>query len=122
MNLVLRVCWLALAVVHIVPAAVLVRPDLIERLYAISPTGPSGVLLAHRGAAFLALAIIAAWAAFDPAVRRLGSIALAVSVVGFLILYLRAGSPAALRSIAIADLVALLPLAVVTWAAWRAQP
>ena len=37
--------WLFLALVHLTPAAVLVRPDLIRSLYAVEAAGDLGVLL-----------------------------------------------------------------------------
>ena len=118
METLTRLAWIALAAVHLPPAAVLAAPGLARRLYGVDPEGAAGVLIVHRGALFLALAALALWAAFDPALRRAASVALGLSIVGFLILYLRAGAPpGALRTIALADAAALVPLA---WAGWRA--
>ncbi len=120
MEIAVRIGWLLLALVHVTPALVLFRPALIESLYGASPNGVVGILLTHRGAAFLALVVAAIWAMIDPDVRRMGAVILAISIVGFLWIYWRAGAPAGpLRTIAIADLCALLPLALVTWRAWQ---
>jgi hypothetical protein len=58
-------CWLALAAIHASPAAVLFRPALIETLYGVRATGSSGVLLIHRGALFLAVFVVALFAALN---------------------------------------------------------
>jgi len=76
--------------------------------------------LVHRGALFLALVVVAMFAAFDPAARPVGSIVMAISVVGFLVVYARAGMPVGvLRTVALVDLAALAPLAFVAFHAWR---
>jgi hypothetical protein len=114
------VCWLALAAIHASPAAVLFRPDLTETLYGASPTGSTGLLMIHRGALFLAVVVVSSFAAFAPEARRAASLLVAISVVGFLLVYAAAGAPAGpLRTIAVVDAVALLPLALVSWRAWR---
>lgn len=113
-------CWLVLAAVHASPAAVLFKPALIEALYGVPPTGSSGVLLIHRGALFLAVVAVAVFAAFNPEARRAATLLVAISVIGFLLVYAMAGSPSGpLRTIALVDAVALVPLAVVTWGAWK---
>lgn len=114
-----KCAWLALAAVHAAPAAVLFAPSLVQSLYGVSPDGAAGVLLIHRGALFLALVVACVLAAFDPAARRVGSVVVAISVVGFLLVYARAGMPAgALRTIAHVDLAGLVPLAFVAYHAW----
>jgi hypothetical protein len=120
MDRLASVCWLVLAVIHISPAAVLFKPALTETLYGIPPTGSTGVLIIHRGALFLAIVAVALFAAFAPKARKAASLVVGISVVGFLIIYAMAGAPPGpLRTIAIADAVALLPLAYVTWRAWQ---
>lgn len=115
-----KAAWLLLALVHVSPAAVLFRPSLVQTLYGAAPEGAVGVLMTHRGATFLAIVVAAAWAAFDPSVRRLATILVAIAVLGFLILYARAGMPGGpLRKIAAVDALALAPLLLVTWSAWR---
>ena len=70
MEPLLKVAWALLALVHAVPAAALVAPGALRRLYGIEPGGELAVLLTHRGALFLALTVLGAFAAVDPAVRR----------------------------------------------------
>lgn len=120
MEMATRVAWFLLALVHVSPAAVLFRPGLVQTLYGVPADGATSLLLTHRGATFLAIVVAAVWAVFDPSVRRLCTVILALAVVGYLILYVRAGMPEGpLRTIAAADAFALAPLALVTWSAWR---
>lgn len=115
-----RLCWALLALVHAMPALVFFAPSLTQRLYDVSPDGDVGLLIVHRGALFLAILVTSLIALFDPEVRRAAFVIVAISVAGFLFAYVRAGMPdGALRTIAIVDLIALLPLAFVGWAAWR---
>ena len=120
METLVRIAWGLLAAVHLMPAFVFFAPAMGERLYGVAPDGDVGLLIVHRGALFLAILVTSLFAMFNPAVRRAASVIVAISVVGFLFAYARAGMPeGALRTIAIADLVALAPLALVSWAAWR---
>ena len=120
MEIATKIAWLLLALVHVSPAAALFRPSLVQTLYGASPEGPTGLLLTHRGATFLAIVVAAVWAAFDPSVRRLTTVVVAIAVLGYLFLYARAGMPEGpLRTIAAADALALAPLVLVVWSAWR---
>lgn len=120
MEIATKIAWLLLAAVHVSPAAVLFRPSLVQTLYGASPYGPAGLLLTHRGAIFLAIVVAALWAAFDPSVRRLASVLVGITVILFLLLYVRAGLPdGPLRKIATVDALALAPLLLVAWSAWR---
>ena len=121
MEPILRLAWLSLALVHLPPAAVGVLPRLAERLYGVAPGGDLGVLIAHRGLLFAGVAAAALIAAFHAPSRRLAAVVVTLSVVGFLATYARAGMPDGLRTIALADLTALVPLVVVTVAAFRPQ-
>ena len=122
MEIATKIAWFLLALVHVSPAAVLFRPSLVQKLYGAALEGPTSLLLTHRGATFLAIVVAAVWAAFDPSVRRLCSVIVAIAVLGYLILYARAGLPEGpLRTIAAADALALAPLLLVTWGAWRAD-
>jgi hypothetical protein len=115
-----KTAWIMLALIHAAPAAAAFAPALVRRLYRVDPSGDLGVLLVHRGVLFLAVLAVALLAVFDAGARRAASLVVAISVVGFLLVYLRAGAPAGpLRSIALVDAAALIPLAVVLWAAWR---
>lgn len=123
MEMATKIAWLLLALVHVSPAAVLFRPSLVQTLYGTAPEGATALLLTHRGATFLAIVVAAAWAAFDPSVRRLCTVAVAIAVLSYLFLYVRAGLPEGpLRTIAAADALALAPLLLVTWSAWRPTP
>ena len=115
-----RASWALLALVHATPAAVLFAPALATRLYGVDPQGELGVLIVHRGALFAALVAACAIAVFDVGARRVASVAVAISVVGFLGVFARAGGPeGALRTIAAVDAAALVPLAWVLWTSWR---
>lgn len=117
-----KLAWLSLALLHLPPAAVLLAPSLARRLYAVDAAGAAGVLVVHRGALFLGVALLALWAVLDPAVRRVAGLVVAASVLGFLLVYARAGLPAGeLRTIAVADTVAIVPLAWVVWQSWGAS-
>ncbi len=120
MELSVKVAWLFLGLIHLLPAATAFSPTLVERLYGLTPSGDLAVIVAHRGALFCAIVASCALGAFDPAARRSLGVVVGISVVGFLALYLRAGLPAGpLRTIAIVDTVGLAPLALVLWSAWR---
>ena len=113
-----RIAWALLLLLHAVPSLALVRPALVTSLYGVERDAAAFPLLQHRAALFLVIAIICGWAMVDPAVRRLASVATALSMVSFLILYALAGWPAGLRAIALADLIMLPVLAVAAWRAW----
>lgn len=120
MELSLKAAWVSLALLHVMPALSAFAPAVVDRLYGVSPDGDVGVLIVHRGVLFLAVCLAALYAAFEPGSRRLASLLLCISMLGFLLVYLRAGmAPGDLRKIAIADLAGLVPLAWVSFAAWR---
>ncbi|MEN0066659.1 MAG: hypothetical protein AAGA48_31285 [Myxococcota bacterium] len=120
MNAWIATAWVSLGLIHVLPAAVVVRPGLTQRLYGVPADGEVGVLLVHRGVLFLAIVAVTALATLDPTARRAASLVVAISVVGFLVAYTSAGSPqGALRTIAIVDAIALLPLGLVLFDAWR---
>ncbi len=111
--------WSVLAIAHLPPAAVAFGPGLVRRLYGVAPEGSEGLLLQHRGALFVAVAIAAGIAVVDPGTRRAASLVVGVSVVGFLVIYGRGGWPAGpLRSIAWVDVALLIPLVFATHDAW----
>jgi hypothetical protein len=120
MEWLVRASWIVLAAVHVAPAAVLLAPSLTARLYSVPPDGTVGLLLLHRGAMFLGVLAVALFAAASPPARQAASLVLGVSVAGFLAIYAAAGAPPGpLRTIALADALALLPLSLVVLAAWR---
>ncbi|MBV6633140.1 MAG: hypothetical protein KI792_08925 [Alphaproteobacteria bacterium] len=119
MALITTICWALLALLHLAPAAVLAMPGLTQSLYQLDPNGTAGVLIIHRGALFLGIVVVAVWAAFDHRARPVASVVTAISMIGFLLVYARAGLPdGALRTIAIADLIGLAPLAIASYQCW----
>lgn len=108
-----RLLWLILAAGHLLPAVPIVRPAMLATLYGVAPGGELGLLMRHRAMLFLAVVVVAAWAAFDPAVRGLAAVVLAISIGGFLLFWLTGGMPAGLRTIAIVDAVLVPVLAAV---------
>lgn len=119
MELAQKLAWAALALIHLAPASVLVYPAGLRALYGIEPGDDLGVLMRHRGALFSALVVLCVWAVFDPPCRPAASVAVTVSVVGFLVLYGQAGFPSGpLRRIALVDGVGLVPLGFVWYGSW----
>jgi hypothetical protein len=114
-----RVCWVVLALVHLMPALALFRPALITRLYGAAPGSGNFVLLHHRAALFAVVLLVCLWAAVQPQVRMLATAAAGISMLSFLILYGQAGQPAALRTIALVDLCGLPFLALAAALALR---
>ncbi len=122
MELLTKLAWTLLALIHVPPAAVVAAPRLVARLYGSESAGDLGVLLVHRGVLFVAMVAACCFAAFDPPARRASSVIVAISVVGFLALYLQSGLRAGpLRTIALVDAVALGPLAWVVFDAWQSD-
>lgn len=111
------ICWLLLGLVHLIPALALFRPALITRLYGVQPDSPLFLLMHHRAALFFAVLVACVWAAFDPGGRKIATLLAAISMLSFLFLYQSYGRPAALGTIALVDLIGLVPLA---WAGWHA--
>lgn len=88
-------------------------------MYGVDENQQLNVILTHRGVLFLAVAFVCAYAAFASDARQAASIVAAISVVGFLLVYASARFPkGSLRTIALADAVALVPLIGVTVDAW----
>ena len=115
----IRLAWLFLALIHALPAIALVRPSLLTTLYEVEPDAAAYALLWHRAALFAVILLICCWAAFRPEVRHLAAVAVAISMLGFLVIYWVQGMPANLRTIAFADLIGLPALTVVAWNAFR---
>ena len=115
-----RIPWLLLALVHLLPALALFQPAMMTRMYRVSSTDPVFLLVQHRATLFLAVFVAAIWAAFDPGARRLACVVIAISMIGFVALWLDGGQPQALRTIALVDLAALPVLAWAAWTAFRA--
>lgn len=119
MEILIKICWVILALIHVSPAVIFIRPGLIQKLYGVAPVGDVGMLLAHRGALFFVIVVAAIFAIFDPGVRRLASVLVGISVVSFLYLYASSNFPAGpLRTIALMDGIAIIPLVLVLATAW----
>ena len=119
MELSLKFAWLLLLLVHLPPAAVFFMPSLAQTLYSVSAADAVEIIILHRGALFLVVVLLSLFAMFDPNVRRVGSLCVMVSIIGFLYIYFRAGFPdGAFRTIAAVDFAAVVPLAFVVWHAW----
>lgn len=112
------IAWLALALVHLMPALAFFIPSLLTKLYGIAPGNALFLLMHHRAALFLAILVICVWSAFDTTPRRMASVAVAISMVSFLALYWLQGAPPALRQIALVDLIGLPALCYAIWKAF----
>ncbi|WFL76534.1 hypothetical protein P7228_11065 [Altererythrobacter arenosus] len=113
------ILWLILAAIHALPALAFFRPAGLSQLYGIAADNPLFLLMHHRAALLLAVFAACVYAAFVPEGRRLAVIVVGISMVSFLALYWMAGSPAALRRIALVDLAGLPVLLAVAWMAYR---
>jgi hypothetical protein len=111
------IAWLILAAVHAMPAIAFFRPALLTRLYRLPADNPLFLLMHHRAAMFFAVFSICIWATFDPKSRQLATIAVGISMMSFLALYWRTGSPNPLKKIARVD---IMGLPVLTYAGWMA--
>jgi hypothetical protein len=106
-----KLSWTILALIHVPPASVSVAPALIGRLYGVEAGSDMGILLMHRGVLFLAIVVACLVAALHVTARPLACVLVALSIMGFLAIYAYGGMPTGpLRTIAVADTVALLPL------------
>ena len=111
--------WAALALVHFMPASATFSPAIRRRLYGVESSGALGVMLTHRGALFAAVLVACIYAAMAPEARPLATLVVAISLIGFLVVYAAAGAPKGpLRSVALVDALALIPLAAVCADAW----
>lgn len=110
--------WLALALVHTPPALAAFSPPMRKRIYGVEDGGPLGLMLAHRGVLFLAVASVCVLAAFNVEARMAAALVTSISLIGFLLGYVMAGAPNRLRTIALVDAVALVPLVVVLIDVW----
>ena len=122
MELVVRLGFVLLALLHVLPSLVFFSPALAERLYDVSTGSNASILIVHRGALFGIVCLMAVWAVFDPAVRMLAMTALAISMASFLYVYWQQGlPPGSLKTIALADIAGLVVLAGVVLAQNRNQ-
>jgi hypothetical protein len=121
-EVLVKLAWLALVLIHASPSAVAFSPSLLKKLYGADPSGALGMLLTHRGVLFVAVLAVAALAIVNHQARQAASLVVAISMMGFLVVYWRGGMPAGpLRTIAWVDLVGLVPLLLVAYDAWFRQ-
>lgn len=114
----ITLAWLALLLVHTPPALATFLPQMRKRMYGVDDAGPLGLILAHRGVLFLAVASVCLLAAFNAEARLAAALVTSISVLGFLIGYVLAGAPKRPRTIARVDALALMPLALVLFDVW----
>ncbi|WP_156767750.1 hypothetical protein [Candidatus Viadribacter manganicus] len=112
------VAWLALALVHTPPALATFSQRLRKQMYGAEGSGSLDLILVHRGVLFLAVVSVCVLAAFHSSARTAAALVTSISVLGFLSAYVTQGAPKRLRTIALADAVALLPLAIVCFDVW----
>lgn len=110
--MIVALAWLALVLVHAPAALATFSAPMRKRMYGVD-SGPLDLMLAHRGVLFLAVASVCALAAFSSEARLAAALVTSISVIGFLIGYVLGGLPKRLRTIALVDAAALLPLAIV---------
>lgn len=111
---------LALAVIgaiHLLPVAPVFAPEALSRLYGITPGDTTLlVLMRHRALLLALVGLLCLWASWSTPMRPAALFAASLNVIGFLAFYALYGNPAgALRTIAIADLVALPLIAFAAW-------
>lgn len=114
--------WTSLAfavvgAIHLMPIAPVFVPETLTRLYGVTP-GDSTllVLLRHRALLLALVGVLCLWASWSTPMRPAALLAAAINIAGFLGFYALYGNPTgALRTIAIADLIALPPLAFAAW-------
>lgn len=114
--------WLALVLVHTPPALATFSASMRNRMYGADGSGPLGLILTHRGVLFLAVASVGVLAAFNAEARLAAALVTSITLLGFLAAYAFAGAPKRLRTIALVDAVALVPLAFVLFDVWTKLP
>ena len=108
MEIIIKLAWLVLAIIHLTPSLVIFRPSLLTKLYNVPSDGVIELLLTHRGGLFLTVVIACLISIFHIESRRLAAIVVGISMISFLLLYVKAGMPVGeLRKIAIADAIGL---------------
>jgi hypothetical protein len=116
-----KCCWAILALIHVLPALALFKPDLLTTLYAVQAGSVTHTLLHHRAALFFGVFVACIWAMLKPESRQLAATVVGISMISFLVLYAIAGMPNSLRVIAIADLIGLPFLIFVTFQSFSNQ-
>lgn len=104
-------------IIHLMPSAPIILPEMLSRLYGVAPTDVTLlVLLRHRAVLLGVIGLLCLWASWHAPIRPAALLAAALSIAGYLGFYAFYGNPHdSLRTIAIFDLVALPPLALAAW-------
>ena len=105
----------AVGAVHLMPIAPVFVPETLTRLHGITP-GDSTllVLLRHRALLLALVGILCLWANWSAPARPAALLAAAINIAGFLGFCALYGNPTGTLR-AIADLLALPPLAFAAW-------
>jgi hypothetical protein len=119
MKMITKLCWAILLAIHMTPALALFRPALISKMYRVDAESPLFLLFQHRAALFLVVCVICTWAIFRPETRPLATVAVGISMVSFVLIWVLAGAPSALKSIAVADIIGLPFLVCAGWQAFK---
>ncbi len=114
-----RISWVILALVHAIPALSFFKPSMLKNLYGLEADNSLFLLMHHRAALFLVIFTICIWCAISPTPRQLGALAVAISMISFIFLYFSAGSPKALKAIAITDMIGIPALLFVGYGAFK---
>ncbi|ODT35212.1 MAG: hypothetical protein ABS55_09500 [Lautropia sp. SCN 70-15] len=116
-TLAVPLAFAVVGIIHLLPIAPAFVPETLSRLYGVAPTDTTLlVLMRHRALLLALVGILCLWASWSPSVRPAALVAAAINVAGFLGFYVLYGTPAgALRTIALADLAAIPPLAYAAW-------
>lgn len=113
MQLVVTVCWLLLALIHLSPALAFFAPKLISKLYGLEANNPLFALMHHRAALFVIVFACAIFAALYQQIRPFACFAIGFSMLSFIFIYFKNGRPKPLEKIFKVDLIGFLPLLVV---------
>lgn len=122
MRLVLPLCLLLVALIHVAPLAGVLGARQLASLYGVQVSDPNlEVLLRHRAVLFGILAALLVAATVVEPLRTAAIVAGGVSVLSFLgVAFLVGEHNAAIRRVVVADVLALVPLTVAAVLHWRA--
>jgi hypothetical protein len=114
MRIVITVSLLVVAVIHLLPSYGVLGARELTVLYGTAPLdGELRLLMRHRAAMFATIGVFLLAAAFQPALHTAALLVGAASVVSFLLLALTsAPHNAQIAKVVVADVVALVALAV----------
>ena len=123
MNRALSICFLIVAVIHLLPLAGVLGAPRLSALYGVEVTDPNlEILLRHRAVLFGILGGFFVYAAFRPHLRAVALVIGLISVVSFLLLaYAVGGYNPQVGRVVSADWIALAALLVAATVYWRAS-